>query len=126
MSQSGLSIQRERPAEAAAPLMVTEAAFRRVEVLLAREGMLGGALPVGLKGGGCAGFEYTLRLEPGDPRPTDAVISSGGARVYVDPKSARLLQGTILDFTDGLNGKGFTFDNPNAVRTCGCGTSFSA
>ena len=55
-----------------------------------------------------------------------AVLESGGARIYVDPKSARLLAGTVLDFTDGLNGQGFTFENPNATRTCGSGHSFSA
>jgi iron-sulfur cluster assembly protein len=105
---------------------VTERAFRRVETLLAREGIPGGALRVGLKGGGCTGYQYVLDLEAGEPRAGDAVLESGGARIYVDPKSAKLLAGTVLDFTDGLNGQGFTFENPNATRTCGCGHSFSA
>lgn len=106
---------------------VTERAFRRVEALLAREGHLPeGALRIGIKGGGCAGFSYTLRLEHAPARPDDVVLTSGNARVYVDPKSARLLAGSVLDFTEGLEGKGFTFENPNAVRTCGCGNSFSA
>jgi iron-sulfur cluster assembly protein len=113
------------PAEAL-PLIITDRAFRRVERLLEREAIAGGALRVGVRGGGCAGFQYLLKLESGGPRPDDAVVSSGNARIYVDPKSARLLTGTVLDFTEGLNGKGFTFENPNAVRTCGCGTSFSA
>lgn len=107
-------------------LRVTERAFRRVETLLAREGHPEGGLRVGLKGGGCTGYQYVLRLEPGGPRPTDTVVTSGAARIYVDPKSAGLLRGTVLDFTDGLNGVGFAFENPNATRTCGCGHSFSA
>jgi iron-sulfur cluster assembly protein len=118
-----------RPDEAAAGtpvLVVTERAFRRVETLLQREGMANGALRVGLKGGGCTGYQYVLKLEAGEPRPGDAVLESGPARVYVDPKSATLLSGTVLDFSDGLNGQGFTFENPNAKRTCGCGHSFSA
>jgi iron-sulfur cluster assembly protein len=105
---------------------VTERAFRRVEALLAREGHPEGALRIGIKGGGCAGFSYTLRLEHTPARSDDVVLTSGNARVYVDPKSARLLAGSVLDFTEGLEGKGFTFENPNAVRTCGCGNSFSA
>jgi iron-sulfur cluster assembly protein len=111
---------------APALLVVTEPAFRRVETLLAREGYAEGGMRVGVKGGGCAGFSYTLKLEASGPRPADTVLTSGKARIYVDPKSAKLLAGTVLEFTDGLNGKGFEFTNPNAVRTCGCGNSFSA
>jgi iron-sulfur cluster assembly protein len=107
-------------------LRVTDRAFRRVETLLAREGLVVGGLRLGLKGGGCTGYQYVLKLEAGEPRTGDAVLASGGARIYVDPKSAQLLAGTVLDFTDGLNGQGFTFENPNAKRTCGCGHSFSA
>jgi iron-sulfur cluster assembly protein len=106
-------------------LTITERAFRRAEVLLAREGLPEGALRVGLKGGGCTGYVYAFKLEPGGPRPDDVVMTSGSSRVYVDPKSAQLLAGSVLDFTEGLDGKGFTFENPNAKRTCGCGHSFS-
>ena len=110
----------------APPLRVTVAAFRRARQLLDREGMAQGSLRVGVKGGGCAGYSYVFRLEPGGPRADDLVLEGEGARVLVDPKSARVLQGSTLTFTDGLNGRGFEFDNPNVVRTCGCGTSFSA
>ncbi|HEY7530123.1 MAG TPA: iron-sulfur cluster assembly accessory protein [Gemmatimonadota bacterium] len=114
------------PASEAAPLLVTGAAFRRARQLLDREGLPDGSLRVGVKGGGCAGYSYVFRLEPGGPRPGDVVLEGEGARVLVDAKSARILQGSTLTFTDGLTGRGFEFDNPNAVRTCGCGTSFSA
>ena len=127
MADTAAGTTREPSAPGAGPVLnVTERAFRRVEMLLAREGIPGGALRVGLKGGGCTGYQYVLDLEAGEPRAGDAVLESAGARIYVDPKSGRLLAGTVLDFTDGLNGQGFTFENPNATRTCGCGHSFSA
>jgi iron-sulfur cluster assembly protein len=82
-------------------------------------------LRVGVKGGGCSGLSYFLDLEK-EPRPDDNIIESNGVKIFLDPKSALYLQGTELDFSDGLNGTGFTFRNPNAQRTCGCGSSFSA
>jgi iron-sulfur cluster assembly protein len=125
VSDGAARIGDTAPTDADAALDVTPAAYRRVETLLAREGMQQGALRVGVKGGGCAGYSYVLRLEAGEPRPNDVILSSGNARIYVDPKSARLLAGAVLDFSEGLSGKGFEFRNPNAARTCGCGTSFS-
>jgi iron-sulfur cluster assembly protein len=83
------------------------------------------ALRVGVKGGGCSGLSYFLALEK-DARPDDRILESNGIRVYLDSKSALYLEGTEIDFSDGLQGAGFTFKNPNAQRTCGCGSSFSA
>lgn len=81
-------------------------------------------LRVGVKGGGCSGLSYYLNFEK-EPREGDKIIETEGVRVFLDPKSALYLKGTQLDFSDGLNGKGFNFINPNAQRTCGCGSSFS-
>jgi iron-sulfur cluster assembly protein len=84
------------------------------------------ALRVGIKAGGCSGFEYTFAWEA-SPRPADAIFeSSDGAKVFVDPKSLRLLDGTVLDYDTSLLSRGFIFNNPNAKSTCGCGISFSA
>lgn len=83
------------------------------------------SLRVGVKGGGCSGLSYILDFEK-EPRSDDNVFESNGVRVFLDSKSALYLRGTELDFSDGLNGAGFTFKNPNAQRTCGCGSSFSA
>ncbi len=81
-------------------------------------------LRIGVKGGGCSGFVYSLAFD-NNQREDDMVIFSEDFRVVVDPKSLFYLNGTVLDFSDGLMGRGFVFNNPNATRTCGCGSSFS-
>ena len=81
------------------------------------------ALRLGVKGGGCSGFSYVLAFDQ-DPRAGDREFAIEGMKVFVDPKSLFYLNGTTLDFTDGLNGRGFVFNNPNAHKTCGCGNSF--
>ncbi len=82
-------------------------------------------LRVGVKGGGCSGLSYVLGFDA-EARPTDQVFEQLGVTVFVDPKSLFYISGTVLDFQEGLNGKGFVFTNPHATRTCGCGSSFSA
>jgi len=80
-------------------------------------------LRVGVKGGGCSGFTYVLAFDD-NSREGDKEFEVGGIKVVVDPKSLFFLSGTELDFSDGLNGKGFVFNNPQATKTCGCGNSF--
>jgi iron-sulfur cluster assembly protein len=80
-------------------------------------------LRIGVKGGGCSGLSYSLGFD-GEQRDTDEVLEIKGVQIIVDAKSLFYLDGTELDYTDGLNGRGFVFNNPNAVRTCGCGSSF--
>ncbi len=79
---------------------------------------------VAVKGGGCSGLTYDLQITD-EERDTDKVVEQHGIKVMVDKKSYIYLVGTELEFSDGLNGKGFVFTNPNAKKTCGCGTSFS-
>ncbi|MCI0706166.1 MAG: iron-sulfur cluster assembly accessory protein [Ignavibacteriae bacterium] len=81
------------------------------------------ALRLGVKGGGCSGMSYVLAFDD-KPRQGDETLMLEGLTVYVDPKSLFYLSGTTLDFQDGLQGRGFVFNNPNAARTCGCGHSF--
>lgn len=81
------------------------------------------ALRLGVKGGGCSGMSYVLAFDE-KPREGDNVFQIEGLTVYIDPKSLFYLSGIALDFSDGLNGKGFVFNNPHATRTCGCGQSF--
>jgi iron-sulfur cluster assembly protein len=82
------------------------------------------ALRVGVKGGGCSGFSYTLGFDD-QVSETDQVTEVEGVRVVCDPKSFLYLNGTQIDFEDTLMGRGFKFGNPNAAKTCGCGESFS-
>ena len=77
-----------------------------------------------VKGGGCSGLMYDLNFDD-EVKPADQVFEDKGIKILVDKKSLLYLVGTVLDFSDGLNGKGFQFINPNATRTCGCGESFA-
>ena len=79
---------------------------------------------VAVQGGGCSGLMYDLKFDA-SVQPNDQVFEDKGIKILVDKKSILYLLGTELDFSDGLNGKGFQFVNPNATRTCGCGESFS-
>lgn len=79
---------------------------------------------VGVKSGGCSGLEYVLKFDD-NKTETDQVFEDNGIKIIIDKKSILYLAGTVLEFSGGLNGKGFVFNNPNANRTCGCGESFS-
>ena len=81
------------------------------------------ALRLGVKGGGCSGMTYVLAFDE-NPKERDTIYQMEGLTVYIDPKSQFYLSGTTLDFSDGLSGRGFVFNNPNAAKTCGCGHSF--
>ncbi|WEK20780.1 MAG: iron-sulfur cluster assembly accessory protein [Candidatus Pedobacter colombiensis] len=81
-------------------------------------------LRVSVKGGGCSGLSYNLDFDD-EEKPGDQFFEDKGIRIALDMKSFLYLAGTELDFSDGLNGKGFNFNNPNASRSCGCGESFS-
>jgi len=80
-------------------------------------------LRLSVKGGGCSGLSYVLGFDE-KPRDNDKVFRIHGINVFVDQKSLFYISGTVLDFSDGLNGKGFVFNNPQATKTCGCGSSF--
>lgn len=106
-------------------IQITDSAARQIRKMLAQRNKREHALRVGVKAGGCSGFEYTFAWEV-EARPGDAVFEGAeGARVFVDPRSLRLLDGIVLDYDTSLLSKGFIIDNPHAKSTCGCGTSFS-
>ncbi len=86
----------------------------------------GSHLRVQVVGGGCSGMSYKLGFDAAPLTENDKIFEKDGVKVIIDPKSFLFLSGTELDFTDGLTGTGFVFKNPNAKRTCGCGSSFSA
>ena len=106
---------------------LTEAAAKKIRQLLEKEGVSleQGGLRVGVQGGGCSGLSYAMRLET-QARDRDKVIEEHGARLFVDPKSFLYLNGTTLEYENTLMRQGFVFQNPNAARSCGCGSSFTA
>ncbi len=104
---------------------VTQKAAEQISFLKEKEGKSNeNNIRVSIEGGGCSGLMYNLEFS-GETKPTDHIFEDRGVRIMVDKKSLLYLAGTVLDFSDGLNGKGFQFQNPNASRTCGCGESFS-
>ena len=106
-------------------IAITENAARQIQKMLAKRGLGETGLRVGVKAGGCSGFEYTFGWER-SPKNADVVFDGpDGAKIFTDPKSLRLLDGTVLDYDVSLLSKGFIFNNPNAGSTCGCGASFS-
>lgn len=106
---------------------VTEKAIGEIKRIQSSDPSANGAnLRVMVVGGGCSGMSYKLGFDNQPLEATDKVFEKDGVKIVVDAKSYLFLSGTELDFTDGLNGTGFVFKNPNAKRTCGCGSSFSA
>ena len=104
---------------------ITEKAADKIKYFANKDGLEGEVgVRVAVKGGGCSGLTYDLKVTD-EFNDTDKVVEQYGVKVIVDKKSYIYLVGTQLDFSDGLNGKGFTFENPNAKKACGCGTSFS-
>jgi iron-sulfur cluster insertion protein len=115
-----------REVDAAEGVQLTESAAQMAKAAIQREGL--GAdhgLRVAVVGGGCSGFQYSLSFEA-EARPDDTVVEQHGVRLFVDATSAPYLKGMTIDYVSGLHGAGFKFINPNATRTCGCGSSFSA
>ena len=106
------------------PVSLTEQAANMVKGAMKEEDLDGYGLRVGVTGGGCSGLQYLLDFTK-DPNDLDFVESQHGLDVFIDPFSAAHLRGTIVDYVDAISGTGFKFENPNIVRSCGCGSSFS-
>ncbi len=101
----------------------TDAARDMVRNLLTQKNVPDYGLRVFVAGGGCSGMQYGMALEA-EPRPYDHVFDNGGVKLFVDPTSMMYLTGATVDYEDSLMGGGFRIENPNAVSSCGCGTSF--
>jgi iron-sulfur cluster assembly protein len=106
-------------------IVVTENAAEHIRKLIAKQHVGAAGLRLGVKAGGCSGFEYVFAWEAA-PREADLVFDGPqGVKVWIDPRSHRVLDGTTLDYDTSLLSRGFVFQNPHAKSTCGCGTSFS-
>jgi len=106
-------------------ITLTESATKAVRRFIRSSGGTAAGLRIQVTGGGCSGFQYEMNLEE-TPKADDVVVGSTGVALFVDPASAALLNGLTVDFVDTLDETGFTFTNPNATGSCGCGKSFSA
>jgi iron-sulfur cluster assembly accessory protein len=103
---------------------LTPKAIEMVKDAMTRENMSGYGIRVGVVGGGCSGFQYSMDFENAE-RDGDTIVEQDGIKLYVDPMSSMYLQGVSVDYVVGLQGAGFKFNNPNARNTCGCGQSFT-
>jgi iron-sulfur cluster assembly protein len=107
------------------PIKLTESALNQLKKIKSEQKISDEhGLRVGVKGGGCSGFSYILGFDL--PKENDQVFEIDGVRVFLEKAHALYLLGMQIDWVDGLNNRGFSFNNPNASDTCGCGTSFSA
>ncbi|MCA9931260.1 MAG: iron-sulfur cluster insertion protein ErpA [Anaerolineales bacterium] len=106
-------------------ITLTSAAAQMVQNLLVQKDVPDYGLRVFVSGGGCSGLQYGMALEA-EARPYDNVIEKDGIKVFIDPTSMMYLTGATIDYEDSIMGGGFKIDNPNAVSSCGCGTSFKA
>ena len=106
------------------PVSITPGALNQIRRLIAKDGRPEVFLRLGVKGGGCSGMEYVTKLDT-ERKPIDLEACFDGVAVVCDAKSARFLHGSTFDYTGNLVGGGFKFENPNAARSCGCGTSFT-
>lgn len=106
-------------------ITLTTSAVTHVKTVLEKENRAAWGLRLGVKGGGCSGLSYTMDFEE-TAKPSDQTFDFDGVKVFVDPKSYLFLNGLTVDYSNELLNGGFRFVNPNAQKSCGCGTSFSA
>lgn len=105
-------------------IQLTETAVKQIKRFREDEGQPEGGLRVAVVGGGCSGLSYKLEFQK-EAQPNDKIYEQDGVKVFIDPKSFLYVKGLTLDYSGGLNGTGFVFKNPNASKSCGCGTSFA-
>ena len=110
--------------EETAVISLTETAAEKLDGIMREKGVREShALRVFVSGGGCSGLQYGMTFDP-SPREVDTVFMQHGVRVVIDPQSLRYMEGATIDYLDSLMGGGFHIENPNAVSSCGCGSSF--
>ena len=115
----------ETGSEKVAPVTITQAAVKQIRFLMSKMGGNNLSLRIGVKGGGCSGLSYVMNIEE-TPTPKDRVFEIEGLSVFIDSKSLQFIDGLELDYTTkNLLEGGWKFTNPNAQRSCGCGTSFT-
>ena len=107
-------------------ITLTPLAAEQVKQLIEKENKPNLALRIGIKGGGCSGMSYVLALDEATTKQYDTLFEQEGVKVIIDAKSQLYLDGTTIDYKTNMMGGGFEFQNPNAKKSCGCGSSFTA
>ncbi len=107
-------------------ITLTERAAQEIKALLEEQGIPNASLRVWVAGGGCSGLQYQMAIDDAEPEPDDLIFESHGVRIYVDNLSIQYMDGSSIDYVEDMLGGGFKIDNPNAIATCGCGSSFQA
>ncbi|HMS54646.1 MAG TPA: iron-sulfur cluster insertion protein ErpA [Fimbriimonadaceae bacterium] len=107
------------------PITLTPRAATELNALLAENNKADAALRVWVAGGGCSGLQYGMALDDGEPESDDMMLSDQGVKIVVDSMSLRYMTGSIVDYVDDVLGGGFKIENPNATKSCGCGSSFN-
>lgn len=107
-------------------ITLTERAAHEIKALLQEQGIPNASLRVWVAGGGCSGLQYQMAIDDAEPEEDDLIFESHGVRIYVDNLSIQYMDGSSIDYVEDMLGGGFKIDNPNAVTTCGCGSSFQA
>ncbi len=107
-------------------ITLTERAAQEIKALLQEQGIPNASLRVWVAGGGCSGLQYQMAIDDAEPEEDDLVFESHGVRIYVDNLSIQYMDGSSIDYVEDMLGGGFRIDNPNAIATCGCGSSFQA
>ncbi len=118
-------VNTEVPAVKTAPLVLTDSAIAKVREIMATQDPLPAGLRIGVVGGGCSGFQYSMSFE-NQQGMMDKVFPFEDMKVFVDATSLMYLNGCVVDYVETLEAAGFKFENPNTKSTCGCGSSFSA
>lgn len=107
-------------------IKLSDNAAAKVREIISSEGLPEDSIVrVGVQGGGCAGFQYLMSLDTGQPRPTDTVVKTKGVTIYIDQMSLMYMSGTEITYLESLQATGFKFNNPLTSGSCGCGNSFS-
>lgn len=121
-----MALQEELTQETTQGITLTDRAASELSTLLKENDKQNAALRVWVAGGGCSGLQYGMALDDGEPEEGDLTLSDRGIKIFVDTISFKYMTGAVVDYVDDTLGGGFKIENPNAVKSCGCGSSFSA
>lgn len=121
-----MALQEELSTTSNSPVTLTDRAAIELTTLLSENGKTEAALRVWVQGGGCSGLSYGMAIDDGEPEAGDQILTDKSIRIFVDEMSLRYMTGSVVDYVDDVLGGGFKIENPNATKSCGCGSSFAA